>query len=73
VLLTGLDIDPRWSGYGESSETPPGPAPRHRPLLAGDQLLAPVVDGDRRLPLRLLVVVAQEGGDRRRSDSARAA
>jgi len=30
-------------------------------LLAGDQLLAPVVDGDRRLSLRLLVVVAQAG------------
>ncbi len=27
-----------------------GPAPRRRPLLAGDQLLNLVVDGDRRLP-----------------------
>ena len=44
-----------------------GPAPRHRPLPAGDQLLNLVVDGDRRLPLRLVAVVAQAevgaGGD----------
>ncbi len=39
-----------------------GPAPRHRPLPAGDQLLNLVVDGDRRLPLRLAAVVAQAGG-----------
>ena len=41
--------------------TPPGPAPRHRPLPAGDQRLNLVVDGDRRLPLRLVAVVAQAG------------
>ena len=46
-----------------------GPAPRHRPLPAGDQLLNPVVDGDRRLPLRLVVVVAQAGGQRWRRRS----
>ena len=38
-----------------------GPAPRHRPLPAGDQLLNLVVDGDRRLPLRLVAVVAEAG------------
>ena len=43
-----------------------GPAPRHRPLPAGDQLLNPVVDGDRCLPPRLVVVIAQVGGQRRR-------
>jgi len=47
----------------EGSETP-----RRRPLLAGDRLLNPVVEGDRRPTLLLLVVVAQaevtsSGGD----------
>ena len=41
-----------------------GPVPWHRPLPAGDQLLNPVVDGDRRLPLRLVAVVAQAEGQR---------
>jgi hypothetical protein len=39
-------------------------ASRQRPLLplpAVNHLLNPVVDGDRRLPLRLVVVVAQAG------------
>jgi hypothetical protein len=44
-----------------------GPAPRPRPLPAGDQLLNLVVDGDRRLPFRL--VAAQLGGQRRRRRS----
>ena len=46
-----------------------GPAPRRRPLPAGNQLLHPVVDGDRRLPLRLVAVVAQAGGQRWRRRS----
>lgn len=43
-----------------------GPLPRHRPLPAGDQRLNPVVDGDRRLPLRLVAVLAQAEGQRPR-------
>ena len=35
-----------------------GAALRHRPLPTGNQLLNPVVDGDRRLPLWLVAVVA---------------
>jgi len=35
-------------------------------LPAGGQLLNPVVEGDRRLPLRLVAVMAQAGGRRRR-------
>ena len=47
-----------------SGDASGGPAPQHRPLPYGDQLLNPVVDGDRRLPLRLVAVVAQAGGER---------
>ena len=49
-----------------------GPASRHWPLPAGDQLLNPVVDGNRRLPLRLVAVVAQAGASAG-GDGARAA
>jgi hypothetical protein len=47
-----------------SSDASGGPAPRQRRLPAGDQLLNLVVDGDRRLPLRLVAVVAQAEGQR---------
>jgi hypothetical protein len=55
-----------WVPRRRASRDASGAAPRHRPLLAGDQLLNPVIDRDRRLPLRLVVVVAQAGGDQRR-------
>jgi hypothetical protein len=47
-----------------SSDASGGPAPRQRRLPAGDQLLNLVVDWDRRLPLRLVAVVAQAEGQR---------
>jgi hypothetical protein len=40
------------------AETPPGAALRHGPLPTGNQLLNPVVDGDRRLPFWLVAVAA---------------
>ena len=49
-----------WGAAPSRAETPPGSAPL-RPLPAVNHLLNPVVDGDRRLPLRLVVVVAQAG------------
>jgi len=46
--------------------TPPGASAPASAVAAGDQLLNLVVEGDRRLPLRLVAGIAQAGGRRRR-------
>ena len=61
---TGMASPQDWvPRRGASRDASGGQRPRRRPLLAVNHLLNPVVDGDRRLLLRLVVVVAQAGGD----------